>query len=99
MGRNAHPKLDEWRDGELYEFSANAAGDTTPPRPDDGRQIVYRVTNVVRGIPVERTLACCYADGFQSVMASMYADGFAQGKREGMLEAQRQMRRALGLDE
>lgn len=107
MGRNAIPKLGEWRDGQLYEFTVRAhwpdKADPPYPRPDDGRMICYERTNapylVQAGAPVSEILATCYADGFQECMASMYHDGFTKGKAEGRKEALAEVRRALGIKE
>lgn len=99
MGRNAIPKLGEWRDGKCYSFRAHRAyphGEQPEyPRPDDGRMIVYEVEDR-DGTTI---LGCCYADGFQECMASMWQDGYYKGERAGREAALRDVRRAMGVKE
>lgn len=97
MGRNAIPKLNEWCDGKLYRFRANADfGEKIdgPPTPEDGRQIVYEVQCGKNG-PTS-VLGVAYADGFEEVMAAMWADGYARGKRDGSNERAAEIRRVIG---
>lgn len=97
MGRNAIPKLGEWRDGRLYSFRAVGTvkkRNEAPPSPEDGRLVVYEVQVGKKGPP--EVLGTAYADGFQEVMAAMWADGYARGKRDGMKEKAAEVRRAIG---
>lgn len=98
MGRNSIPKLNEWRDGKLYRFRATAVfggKSDGPPVPEDGRQIVYEIQCGKNG-PIS-VLGVAYADGFEEVMAAMWADGYAHGKRDGLNEKAAEMRRVIGV--
>ena len=92
MGRNAIPKLDEWSEGSLFRFrtSDGASFDS-----ECGKLIVYeRVRKEGYGT---ETLATAYADGLHELMAAMFADGYSRGKRDGYLNAQADIRNALGM--
>jgi len=98
MGRNAIPKLDEWRDGRRYSFRTVKGDDI--PKPDDGEFIVYEVEIASgRASAPNRieTLATAHADGFQEVMAAMFEAGLLRGRREGRAEKLNEVRQALGL--
>lgn len=93
MGRNAIPKISEWRDGALYEFSANGDGAV---KPSDGRHIVYRVT---RANGEQEILATCWADGFQECMAAMFEAGRRKGFQRGVADTKMAFRKILGVTE
>lgn len=104
MGRNAIPKLGEWRDGRLYSFMAldsYSRKDAGPPQPDDGRMIVYERQNApymhVPHSGETETLATCFADGFQECLAAMWESGYSKGEKAGYEKAKREIRSALGV--
>lgn len=100
MGRNAIPKLGEWRDGALYRFRyVGVEGvDAVVNNASNGKMIVYeRVTKNPAGIEIVETLACCYADGLQEVMATMFQSGWNKGVSHGKEEQAHLIRTALGV--
>jgi hypothetical protein len=95
MGRNWVPKFGEWRDGELHEI---VAGDgSLYPKPDDGRQVVYRVTTMTSGGRTTETLAVAWADGLLDLLACFWKSGFDKGRKAGREEALREVRASLGI--
>jgi hypothetical protein len=99
VGRNSIPKLGEWRGGKLYEFvSKDDTRHNGPPKPDDGRMIVYRMKSPgIDGMACETVLATAFADGFQECMASMFTSGYGKGEKAGYERAKAEMRAALGV--
>lgn len=106
MGRNTHPKLNEWRDGEYHRFRPVGSSHVkdAPPyvTPDDGRLIVYEA-ELGNGVALPNghssmSFATAYADGFESVMASMFWAGHRKGIEEGKRQALAEVRKVLGID-
>jgi hypothetical protein len=95
VGRDLIPKIGEWRDGKLYAFrSVNSMSkDDSPPKPDDGRMIVYEVQHGKDG-EVE-VLGTAFADGFQAVMAAFWEAGYQHGRRDGRKEKLQEIQAAL----
>ena len=91
MGRNATPKLGEWRDGELHSI---AHGDGTVAILNSGKLIVYTAT---WHDGMSEIRACCYADGETECLASFWQSGYFKGFKAGVEKAQADMRAALGL--
>ena len=91
MGRNAIPKLGEWRDGALCRIHASGEGEA---RPDDGKHVLYtRETKAGTEI-----LACAWADGLCELLAAFFQSGYQRGKRDGRAEKAREIRKALESD-
>lgn len=89
MGRNATPKIGEWRDGQLYEVKER-----------NGMTVATRTTvRYEAGVRYEdeEILCCFYNDSFAEAVLSSYQSGFDHGKRAGIAEAQTDFRRAIGI--
>jgi hypothetical protein len=89
MGRNATPKIGEWRDGQLYEVKER-----------NGMTIATRTTaRYVAGVrhEDEEILCCFYNDSFAEAVFSSFQSGFDKGKKAGIAEAQKEFRRAIGV--
>lgn len=105
MGRNAIPKLGEWRDGKLYRFTqlkkdaSDPDEDLVPTNPSSGRMVSYECVTAPLGYEEIEILACCWQDGYHEVMASMFSSGFNKGYNQGYEEALRSVRASLGIKE
>lgn len=105
MGRNAIPKLGEWRDGHLYDFHSvdpfRPRKNWEPPTPDNGKMIVYECTQKSQNSNEDEVtvLGVAYADGFLECMASMWHSGFRKGEQAGYEKAKRELRASLGIKE
>jgi len=101
MGRNAIPKLEEWRDGKLYRFravSSFGSNNGKTPTADDGRLIVFECVTRHKGNETTETLATAYADGLLEVMAAMWQSGFMKGVKEGERRKAEEVRKVLLAD-
>lgn len=96
MGRNLTPKLGEWRDDECYSFIVQAKPHASPD-PNSGDLIVYQREFRVDGKLKRDVLCCAWADGIQSVMATMYAEGYRKGVRDGKVQKLVEIQAALGV--
>lgn len=95
MGRNAIPKLNEWRNGERYSFNYHGSPYSSPTHPSGNGQMV----TFNREDRFDSTiLGSCYADGFEECMASMWQSGYFKGEKAGYEKAKREIRSALGID-
>lgn len=89
MGRNATPKIGEWRDGKLYEVKER-----------NGMTVATCTTaTYVRGerIELEEVLACFYNDSFAEAIFSTYQSGYDHGVKAGVSKAQLEIKKAMGL--
>lgn len=82
MGRNAIPKIGEWRDGFLYEVE----------QPPGGLCVLKRTTK-----DKEEYLAAFWPDGFEESVFSAWFAGFSKGQEAGRAEMQREIQKALGI--
>jgi hypothetical protein len=90
MGRNATPKIGEWRDGARYDVTER-----------NGMTVATRTTvRMEAGIRVEHEeiLCCFYNDSFAEAVFASFNSGFNRGKVAGIAEAQATFRQAMGLN-
>ncbi len=83
MGRNAIPKIGEWRDGQLYSVE----------RPERGLCVLKRTTQ-----KSEEYLATFWPDGEDESLFCAWFAGYNKGHKAGYEAAQRDMRKALGIE-
>jgi len=99
MGRNTIPKLFEWRDGKCYQFKT-LKEDEFSIQSDDGSFIVYECLSMgPDGKEIREVLGTAYADGLCELMATMFACGYFRGRSEGYENAQKDIRKALGVSD
>lgn len=87
MGRNAIPKVGEWRDGALYSVD----------RPEKGKNGYCTLKRTTKD--GEEYLANFWPDGEDESLFCAWFAGFEKGKKAGYEAAQRDMRKALGVSE
>jgi hypothetical protein len=99
MGRNATPKLNEWRDGSFYEIVATP--DCFHPEkkieisPECGAQIVYRRRYYSGKEVKDEVLAVFWADSFAECIASAFASGYSKGVKKGKEDKLREIKSVL----